>query len=324
MIVVEKKLRGIVPYRIVYWPTEAVLKEMAEDLPLTHYVRAEAAGTDLDHGRCLVGHHLSLTLILDLRRSFDELYKDLIANARIRIHKAEKLGNRAVLRRYRGGRDSENLIEQFVAIYNQLVRGKPTVATPISAEYVRSCFPHADLIMTYLDGRLICGHLNLVDKDVGASRLLHSANQRFQDAATARLAGILNVYLHWYEIETYRKEGLISYDFGSIGQVEDSVGVNRFKMQFGGSIVREHNYIFAGMPRAWRAAFTAMAAFTSRRQRQIEVEKAGDRWRHMSADSIRKTIESSIEDYQRGLQERRQPSKHRGEIPASSDLSLLN
>src|SRR5437763_507343 len=179
MIVVDKKLRGIIPYRIIYWPTEAVLREMAEALPLTHYARVEATSTELEQGRCVVGHHLSLTLVLDLRRSLDELYKDLISNARIRIHKAEKLGSRVVLCRYSGGRDTQNLVEQFVALYNQLVRGKPTVASPISAGQVRGYFPHADLIITYLDERPICGHLNLVDKQVGAGRLLHSANQRF-------------------------------------------------------------------------------------------------------------------------------------------------
>src|SRR2546428_6946444 len=130
MIVIRKKLKGIVPYRLIYWPTEAILEDWAERLPLTHYARVEAATTDLDRGRCIVGHHLSLTLVIDLRRSLADLYKDLIPNARIRIHKAEKLGSRVILRRYTGGADDEQLVDQFVALYNDFVRGKAGQTSP--------------------------------------------------------------------------------------------------------------------------------------------------------------------------------------------------
>jgi hypothetical protein len=322
MIVIRKKLKGIIPYRIIYWPTEEALQDLAQNLPSTHYARVEAATPDIERRRCIVAHHLSLTLLIDLRRTLDQIYKDLISNARIRIHKAEKLGSRITLRRYRGGPDNEKLVDEFVEIYNQVVRGKPTVASPISAALVRSYFPNADLLIGYLDGRAICGHLNLVDSEVGVSRLLHSGNQRFQDQATARLAGILNVYLHWYEIEKYREEGLISYDFGSIGQVEDSLGVNRFKMQFGGTIVREHNYILAGMPLAWRMAFKVMTQLMGRWQRRVQIEKAGDQWRDMSTARIREIIESSIETYQRNLRAGGAPGKYPADLSRPSDVSL--
>jgi len=320
MIVIRKKLKGIIPYRLIYWPTEAALADLAGNLPLTDYARVEGASADFDDGRCIVGHHLSLTLVIDLRRSLDEIYKDMISNARIRIHKAEKLGKRLTLRRYRGGADDEKLVDEFVGLYNQLVRGKPTVASPISATEVNGYFPHADLIIADLDGKPVCGHLNLIDQQVGISRMMHSANQRFDDQATARLAGIVNVYLHWYEILRYREEGLVSYDFGSIGQMEDSVGVNRFKMQFGGSIVREHNYLLAGMPMAWRTAFKLMTLLTSKGQRRLQVERAGDQWRQMPIERIRQVIETSIEDYQRGLQARRDTARYGSDLSGSSDL----
>jgi hypothetical protein len=304
MIVIQTKLKQIIPYRLVYWPTEAALRELVDDLPLTHYARVESANLDLDRGRCIVGHHLSLTLLIDLRRPLGEIYKDLIDNARIRIHKAEKLGSRLTLRRYSGGADNDRLVHQFVELYNDFVSGKPSQATPISADREYSLFPHADLIMAYLDGMPICGHLNLIDREMGIVRLQYSANQRFHDPPTARLAGIINVYLHWHELETYRDEGMATYDFGSIGQVEDSVGVNRFKMQFGGTIIREHNYLLAGMPVAWRSFFNVRALLGTRWRRRMQVERAGEQWRNMPLERIRQTIETSIQDYQRNLHAR--------------------
>jgi hypothetical protein len=323
MIVIHKKLKRIVPYRLIYWPTEAVLRELAEHLPLTHYARVESANIDLDRGRCIVGHYLSLTLLINLQRPLDAIYKDLIDNARIRIHKAEKLGNRLTVRCYSGGPDVDRLVPQFVDLYNDFVRGKASQTSPVSPAQEYSFFPHADLIMGYLDGQPVCGHLNLIDRETGIARLQDSANKRFHDAATARLAGIVNVYLHWYELARYREEGLASYDFGSIGQVEDSIGVNRFKMQFGGTIIREHNYLLAGLPTAWRTIFRLMSLLTSRWQRRVQVQRAGDRWRDMPPEQIRQTIDTSIEDYQRRLRARRVSTQSSlpGQAAASPDLS---
>lgn len=305
MLVIRRKLRRVVPCRLILWPTETFLKELADNLPLTHYARVAFARTDLARGRCIVSHTLSLTLLIDLQRSLGAIYKDLIENARIRIHKAEKLGNRLTLRRYSGGPDKDRLVEQFVDLYNDFAHDKPLETTPVSVTDEYSYFPSADLIMAYLDNQPICGHLNLLDRETSIVRLQDSANRRFHDPATARLAGIANVYLHWYELEKYREEGFAAYDFGSLGQVEDSVGVNRFKMQFGGTIVREHNYILAGMPGVWRAASNLMAVCSSRWKRRAQVQKAGERWRDMPPEVIRQTIEASIADYQRSLQGRR-------------------
>ena len=298
MITLSKNLKGIIPYRIVLWPTDEALKKMAGRLPPTHCVRVEAATAELENARCVVDHHLSLTLTIDLRRPLDELFKELITNARIRVHKAEKLGDRVTIRRYTGGPDPDNLIDDFVTLYNAFVNSKTGKSFPISSDLVRSYFPHADLILMDLDGKSICGHLNLVDREAGISRMGFSGSRRFDDQPTARLAGILNVYLHWYEIQKYREEGLRTYDFGGIGGVDDNVGVNRFKLQFGGTIVREHNYLLAGMPTLWRAVFNMFTAMTARGRRRRQMERAGDRWRRMPVERIRQIIQTSVQDFE--------------------------
>jgi hypothetical protein len=312
MIVIQNKLKGILPYRLIYWPTEMVLRELAENLPLVQYARVESANVDLERGRCIVGRHMGVTLVVDLQRPLANIYKGLIDNARIRIHKAEKLGGRLTIRRYSGGLDKDRLVPQFLDLYNEVVLGKPGQAALISTARGYSLFPKADLLTAYLDGRLICGHLNLIDREASIARLLHSANKRFDDSATARLAGIVNVYLHWHELERYREEGLTCYDFGTIGQVEDSLGVNRFKMQFGGTIIREYHYLFAGMPGAWRTVFNLMSRLGGRRRRSKRVQTAGDLWRNIPLEEIRAKIEASIAEYQRN---------QRGTASGKRDLS---
>jgi hypothetical protein len=299
MIVISKRLKGIIPYQLVLWPKESVVREMAENLPMTHVARVDIANTELLTGRCLVDHYLSLTLAIDLRGDLEQINKNLITNARIRIHKAQKLGDRVTVRRYTGLSGQENLIDEFVQLYNNFIGGKTAFLFPISKPLIASYFPNAELILMDLDGVPICGHLNLIDKELGVSRMCWSASRRFEDHAMARLAGILNVYLHWYEIEKYREEGFQTYDFGGIGGLDDNVGVNRFKLQFGGTIVREHNYLMAGMPKLWRPAFNAFVAVSARTRRRKQLDRAGDRWRQMPLEHIRQAIMTSVQNFER-------------------------
>lgn len=298
MITISKRLKGIIPYKVVLWPTESVVREMAENLPRTHAARVEIASTELLTGRCVVDRNLSLTLVIDLRRDLDQVFKDLITNARIRVHKAQKLGDRVTVRRYTGLPGQENLIDQFVLLHNNFIAGKTASLFTISKAMIASHFPNAEIILMYLDGEVICGHLNLLDRESGVSRMFWSASRRFEDHATARLAGILNVYLHWYEIEKYREEGFGTYDFGGIGGLDDNVGVNRFKLQFGGTIVREHNYVMAGMPNLWRAIFGAYVALSARGRRRKQLARAGDRWRDLPLERIRRTIVTSVQNFE--------------------------
>ena len=264
---------------------------------MTHAARVESANTELLTGKCLVDHYLTLTLTIDLQRDLDQIDKDLTTNARIRIHKAQKLGDRVTVRRCRSLSGNENLIEEFVLLYSNFSAGKGFLF-PVSKAVISSYFPNAELILMDLDGEPICGHLNLLDKESGVSRMLWSASRRFEDHETARLAGILNVYLHWYEIEKYREEGFQTYDLGGIGGLDDSVGVNRFKLQFGGTIVREHNYLVAGMPKLWRPIFKTFFAVSARGRRQKQAYRAADRWREMPLELIRQTILTAVQNFE--------------------------
>jgi hypothetical protein len=271
---------------------------MAENLPTTDVARVNIANTELLTGRCLVNHYLSLTLAIDLRRDLEQIYKGLVANARIRVHKAQKLGDRLTVRRYTGLPGQENLIEEFVLLYNNFIAGKTAFLFPISKAEIPRYFPNAEITLMDLDGESICGHLNLLDKESGVSRMLWSASRRFEDHETARVSGILNVYLHWFEIEKYREEGFHTYDFGGIGGLDDNVGVNRFKLQFGGTIVREHNYMMAGMPKLWRAVLDAFLILSARGRRRKQLTRAADRWRKMPLELIRQTIVASVQNFE--------------------------
>jgi hypothetical protein len=290
VITISRKLKGLIPYRLVWFPTEAELNSLANDLPLTHMARVECADTDLAEAPCMVGHHLSVTLGIDLRRPLDDLFRAFNATARNRVRQAERFGGRLRIRHYNGGAENAGLLDEFVTLFDELVQRKRGAVFPISRGFVESFFPHADLFMADFDGQPMLGRLNLCDPHIGRIRTLYAASRRFDGPDAARIAGVVNVYQHWHEIQAYREAGFCVFDFGGISPVDDP-GINWFKLQFGGEIERHHSYLLAGMPMPWRCAFGLFTTFTERGKRRQAVEQAGDQWRNVPLNQIRKLIE---------------------------------
>src|SRR5690242_16135445 len=100
MIVLQKKLIGLVPYRIVWFSTSSALREMANEMPFNHLARVQCADIDFSSARCTVKHHLSLTFTIDLSLPLTSIFENFSTSARHRIRAAERLENRVQIRRY--------------------------------------------------------------------------------------------------------------------------------------------------------------------------------------------------------------------------------
>jgi lipid II:glycine glycyltransferase (peptidoglycan interpeptide bridge formation enzyme) len=70
-----------------------------------------------------------------------------------------------------------------------------------------------------------------------------SSTSRLASEEDARLSGTLNRYLHWYELMTYKDQGMQLYDFGGVG--DGSGPIARFKLSFGGFRTQDYRYVFA-------------------------------------------------------------------------------
>jgi hypothetical protein len=266
MVIIDRKLGGLLPYKTVFFPSDALLAEQTERSKPTQLSRLFWTATELKRASCVVRHQPSATICVDLNGTADTLSKGVNKNTRYEIRQAEKLGQRL-----RIGRNGNERTEQFLAIYNDLVRAKPELVT-INHHALNRYEGHADTFIVYLDERPVCGHVLLRDTEIGRARLLYSASRRFEDREAARLCGILNRFLHWHEICAYQEEKFKIYDLGGI--LEDMTnGITQFKMSFGGQIVKEHTYVCAGLPWVGR---TAQAIFEN-------LSKRGRRWHPLAA-----------------------------------------
>jgi hypothetical protein len=261
MVIIDRNLGGIVPYRAVFFPTDETLTELTERTKPTQMARLFWTATELRNANRVVRHEKTATVCIDLSGTLEALSKGVAKNTRYEIRQAEKLGDRIRIER-----NGPELTDKFLALFNDFVHSKPEVAA-INHSMLRRYEAHADIFMAYLDGNPVCGHVLLRDVEIGRARLLYSASRRFDDRETARLSGTLNRFLHWHEICAYREERFSAYDLGGIKE-DKADGITQFKMSFGGDVVKEHTYLCAGIPWVGRTAQALLENVVKRYRRR--------------------------------------------------------
>lgn len=268
MIIAERKLARVIPYRVVYFPSDAVLRNLTEHLGPLEMARLFWSESALGDQRRLVRHHLSTTVCIDLRNPLDAIWKRMDSKGcRYEIRRAEKLAGRI-----RVTRNGPQAMHGFLALFNSFARAKKEGVSMMSREKIERFGPHSDIFLAYLDGRPLCGHVLLRDDSIGRVRLLFSGNRRLEDCELARVCGGVNRLLHWHELQDYREDGFSIYDFGGIDEKIAS-GIANFKKSFGGEIVEEHTYLCAGTPWMGRLVQLLFENLSTR----------GRRWRPMIA-----------------------------------------
>jgi FemAB family len=257
MVIVSRRIAGIVRYEAIYFPNESTIREIAENLSSTRIARLFFTPYNLAGARCVIARYLARTSCVNLDNSSDSLWQAMDATCRRQIRRAEKLAERVKIER-----NGANGAQDFLPLLNALAVAKRDVAT-ISAQQLAMLGSNRDIFMLYLDGKPQGGHLFLQDSEAGRARMLHSANRRLQAPEQARLLADLNRLLHWHEIQFYRDQGIKLYDFGGISN-DPHDGVARFKLSFGGDTREEYIYFCAGIPRFGRAAKLIFETFTER------------------------------------------------------------
>ena len=250
MVVLERRLKGVLPYRVIFFPTDGIVRQVAQGLELAAMARLFSTNLEIGPARRLVHHYTTATTIIDLTKDLDLISRRMQASTRNKISKAERVNGRVEIER-----NEPRTATDFLELYNDLFRQKNGRVLNLAPNVLARYAGYSDIFLLRLDGTAFCGHINLRDEDAGRERLLYSVTRRFEDRDTARLGGILNSYLHWREMQTYKEEGFCTYDFGGVSRGDDpsASGIDQFKLGFGGTTVTEHNYLCAGLPILGRA-----------------------------------------------------------------------
>lgn len=251
MIVSDRRLAGVIPYRVVFFPSEATVAQATTSLATTRTVRLFHTSVAIEDAPCVIKREDTLTTLIDLSSSIDELRKHIAKATLQGIRYAEKAEDRVVVQ------SAGNSPEQFLDLFNGFAGMKRSGVAPIAMATLEHYLKLGDLFMAYLDGAPICGHVLLVDRELRRVRLMLSASRRLESPALSRIAGETNKMMHWREICHYREQGFATYDFGGIRN-DPNDGITKFKCAFGGTTHREYTYLCAGAPALARLAQAAI------------------------------------------------------------------
>jgi hypothetical protein len=238
MVVVESK-RG--PFRVsdIYYPAAGEIRGLGRDLRLNQiiYIRQTQHIPEIEGP---IAHHQAFrTSLVDLTVGTDELFGGLQRNSRTQIRKIERMRDRIEVRR------NDGVTSDFLTVYNNFVAVK-RFAEPLSPRRLQHLRPFADFFVCYFEGRPLCAHAYLRDEKLKRVGLILAGSTRLSGEDVPIFVGSINRWMHWYEMQLYKSEGMEIYDLGGTGtSTPQKEAIARFKLSLGGKQVVEHNYMIA-------------------------------------------------------------------------------
>jgi hypothetical protein len=174
----------------------------------------------------------STTLVLDLTKGIDDIWKGLNKNCRQQINKAQK-DNITV--RY------NERFDDFFEMNQDFRKRRGLPATLITPEEMGKNY----FLFTYeINGTLLGGHLCIKD-DRRIRQLISCSIRDSNEGIPQSVQGRGNRLSIWEAIKHVKQEGLVEYDFGgyATGKLgEELKGINDFKLSFGGTICDRFSY----------------------------------------------------------------------------------
>jgi hypothetical protein len=240
MLVVESK-RG--PFRVsdIYYPESCEIRGLGHSLRLNQIIYVRQASHFLEMEGPVVHYQAFRTSLVDLTRGTDQLFNDLNRTSRTQVRRMDRLGNRIEVRR-NDGVDSD-----FLAIYNEFV-GVKRHCEKLSPRRLQQLKPFTDIFVAYFEGRPLCAHAYIRDETRKRVGLILAGSTRLTGKDAPVFVGSVNRWLHWYQMQLYKSEGIEIYDLGGTGSsTQEKEAIARFKLSLGGRQVVEHNYIIANL-----------------------------------------------------------------------------
>lgn len=249
MLAFERTLGGAVRYLKVYLPREDQLAELANNLRGLDVLRAFSAPAQLSNGVPPIARGWAQDAWVDLSKDQDALFADMRVDNRYQVRRAEKMRDRFEI-----VMNTEAARADFLSLFNSFARSTGKLP-PLKPHQLNEYLPHADVFVLYWEDQPTCGRLVLRDEESRTALMMFSGTRRLERGANTKTVGLLNRYLHWHEMITYRAAGMEEYNFGGVGPKTPSH--NDFKMSFGAQLRPISTYLYAGSARpVWKIAYS--------------------------------------------------------------------
>ncbi|WZL71510.1 hypothetical protein QBE52_10345 [Clostridiaceae bacterium 35-E11] len=186
------------------------------------------------------------TLLLDLTKSEESLFSEVHKHTKRKIKKAE---NKDQLNFFINYAPTDEDIKLFSQFYNTFAKSKKL--KKCSMLKLKTLKESNALVISVIKDKTdnpLCYHAYIANHE--RARVLYSASLfRLPSQREKRnFIGEANRYLHWMDIQSFREKGFMVYDFGGLTLDKGNEAmwnIDRFKIGFGGKVVKEYIYIQA-------------------------------------------------------------------------------
>jgi len=168
------------------------------------------------------------TSIVNLESSMDNILSAMKSNTRNEIRRA--IRDNYIF-------ETTKDTKYFVSFYNSFAQQKGL--DKISQKDITK---YQDIILSLarLGNDILSMHATIIDKMRKKAFLLYSASSRFSNIGMCKQIGISNRFLHFKDLEFFKDEGLLLYDFSGVSEnIEEpeKYKIGLFKKGFGGEMI---------------------------------------------------------------------------------------
>jgi len=179
------------------------------------------------------------TLLIDLERDIEDIFKDLRKGTRTNVKRARRDNIEWEI-------FDNKKIDYFIEFCNEFRESRD-----LSLLSLEKLSPYLEKMVVF---RLFDNENNtlvllsfLVDKEKNRVRPFYVGTKvELTETITRTLLGYANAYSYWAGIEYFKEQGFKVFDMGGITPQEDNnklSGITNFKLGFSNNVVTEHHYI---------------------------------------------------------------------------------
>jgi lipid II:glycine glycyltransferase (peptidoglycan interpeptide bridge formation enzyme) len=182
------------------------------------------------------------TLVTDLQLTVEEIFKNIKKNFRYEINRSKK--ENVEFEVFSGSelKKSKNILEYFKKEYEEFTKLKG-IKNTYNEVVIKEYIENNNILLTkaFKDTENYAQHIYICD-GINA-RLLYSVSNFRSKGIDSNMVGRANKFLHWNDIEYFKKNGYKILDWGGISSIDEPNGIDIFKKGFGGEVKEYHNII---------------------------------------------------------------------------------
>lgn len=177
---------------------------------------------------------ISYTVENNLDQDAEKILSGFARNLRTEIRKAQEIGITTFF---------HEDVDGFVRFYNAFALKKQIPL--ISNRRLQELGSSLRLSYALRKNEVLAAHSYMIDEDESIVRVCWGGTARLGDDVDNNTIGLANKLLHFQDMLSFKAKGIKVYDWG--GYAKDAtdqslIGINNFKMKFGGQVVPCHNY----------------------------------------------------------------------------------